>query len=172
MIGDIIVFHNFKNMTDEQEFFTKEKFEELTKELDNLRKVKRKEIAENLEYAKSLGDLSENAEYHEAREAQANLENKIAKLEMLLKTGAIITDNKKNQSGEVVGVSSTVTVENTANNERKIFVIVGSEESDIGSGKISIHSPVGEALTGKRKGESTIVKTPKGLISYKIIEVK
>lgn len=159
-------------MPDEQEFFTKEKFEELTKELDELKKTKRKEVAENLEYAKSLGDLSENAEYHEAREAQANLENKIAKLEMLLKTGAIITDNKKNQSSEIVCVSSTVTVEKTGTNERKTFQIVGGEESDIGCGKISIHSPVGEALVGKRKGESIVVKTPKGPVSYKILETK
>ena len=159
-------------MTDEQEFFTKEKFEELTKELDFLKKTKRKEIAENLEYAKSLGDLSENAEYHEAREAQANLENKIAKLEMLLKTGEIIAGDKKIQSGGAVSVGSTVTVEKIDNSERKIFHIVGGEESDVSGGKISIHSPMGEALAGKRKGESTIVKTPKGPAGYKIIEVK
>ena len=159
-------------MADEQEFFTKEKFEELTKELNDLKRNKRKEIAENLEYAKSLGDLSENAEYHEAREAQANLENKIAKLEMLLKTGAIITDDKKSHSSGMVGVSSTVTVAKAGNSEHKIFHIVGGEESDVSSGKISIHSPMGEALAGKRKGESIIVKTPKGPVSYKIVEVK
>lgn len=159
-------------MADEQEFFTKEKFEELTKELDDLKKTKRKEIAENLEYAKSLGDLAENAEYHEARETQANLENKIARLEMLLKTGAIVTSDKKNQSGGATSVGSTVTVEKASSNERKIFHIVGSEESDIGSGKISIHSPMGEALAGKKKGESIKVKTPKGLVDYKIIDVK
>ena len=159
-------------MNDEQEFLTKEKFEELTKELDFLKKIKRKEIAENLEYAKSLGDLSENAEYHEVREAQANLENKIAKLEMLIKTGAIVaTHTKKNQNGNI-GIGSTVTVEKKGGGERKIFVIVGNEESDIGSGKISIHSPVGEALTGKRKGDLAMVKTPRGPVAYKITEVK
>ncbi|OHA25722.1 MAG: hypothetical protein A3D52_01515 [Candidatus Taylorbacteria bacterium RIFCSPHIGHO2_02_FULL_44_36] len=159
-------------MTDDQEFFTKDKFEELTKELDFFKKTKRKEIAENLEYAKSLGDLSENAEYHEAREAQANLENKIARLEMLLKTGAIVTDDKKIQSGGVVSVGSTVTVEKVGNNDRKIFDIVGSEESDIDSGKISIHSPMGEALAGKRKGESVVVQAPRGPVGYKIIDIK
>ncbi len=159
-------------MTDEQEFFTKEKFEELTKELDDLKKTKRKEIAENLEYAKSLGDLAENAEYHEAREAQANLENKIAKLETLLKTGAIINDDRKNQSSGTIGVGSTVTIEKIDNREHKTFHIVGSEESDIGGGKISIHSPIGEALVNKKKGESIIVKTPKGPVGYKILEIK
>jgi len=158
-------------MTDEQEFLTKDKFEELTKELDFLKKTKRKEIAENLEYAKSLGDLSENAEYHEAREAQGNLENKIAKLEMLLKTGAIMTSGGKTQGGNI-SVGSTVTVEKKDNGERKIFKIVGSEESDIGNGKISIHSPMGEAISGKRKGDLVVVQTPKGPVGYKIIEVK
>ncbi|MEK7081705.1 MAG: transcription elongation factor GreA [Patescibacteria group bacterium] len=158
-------------MTDEQEFLTKDKFEELTKELDFLKKTKRKEIAESLEYAKSLGDLSENAEYHEAREAQANLENKIAKLEMLLKTGAIVTGSGKTQGGSI-SVGSTVTVEKKDNGERKIFVIVGSEESDIGSDKISIHSPMGEALAGKRKEDVIIVQTPRGPADYKIVAVK
>src|SRR3989344_2381171 len=134
-------------MTDEQEFFTKEKFEELTKELDFLKKTKRKEIAENLE-------------------------NKIAKLEMLLKTGEIIAGDKKIQSGGAVSVGSTVTVEKIDNSERKIFHIVGGEESDVSGGKISIHSPMGEALAGKRKGESIIVKTPKGPVNYKVVEVK
>lgn len=158
-------------MADEQEFLTKEKFEELTKELDFLKKTKRKEIAENLEYAKSLGDLSENAEYHEVREAQANLENKIAKLETLLKTGAIVSDSGKTHGGNV-SIGSTVTIEKINNKERKIFIMVGNEESDIGNGKVSIHSPIGEALTGKRKGDLAIVKTPKGPVEYKIIEVK
>ncbi|HEY4496429.1 MAG TPA: transcription elongation factor GreA [Candidatus Paceibacterota bacterium] len=159
-------------MNDEQEFLTRDKFEELTKELDFLKKTKRKEIAESLEYAKSLGDLSENAEYHEARETQANLENKIAKLEILLKTGAIVTNDEKTQISGIISVGSTITIEKTDNNEIKVFQIVGSEESDIGGGKISIHSPLGEGLNGKKKGDSIVVKTPKGNVSYKIIKVK
>ena len=158
-------------MTSEQEFFTKEKFEELTKELDYLKKTKRKEIADNLEYAKSLGDLAENAEYHEAREAQANLEDKITKLEILLKTGSIITNNSKGKDGRA-NVGSVVTIKKNGDGEGKTFQLVGSEESDIANNKVSIHSPMGEALSGKRKGESITVQTPKGPVNYKITEVK
>jgi len=87
-----------------QEYLTKEKYEELVMELDNLKKVKRKEVAESLEYAKSLGDLSENAEYQEAREWQANIEDRIAKLESILKTAEIVS----NYHGDTAGIGSTV----------------------------------------------------------------
>lgn len=155
-------------MATDKEFLTKEKFEELSKELDFLKKSKRKEVAENLEYAKSLGDLSENAEYHEAREAQANLEDRIAKLEAMLKS-VEIADTKR---GEGISFGSEVTIQKEGDSEEKVFRLVGSEESDISSGRISIHSPIGEALLEHKVGEIVSVRTPKGKVNYKIVRVK
>src|SRR3989344_3520870 len=106
----------------DQEYLTKEKFKELEKELEHLKTTKRKEIADSLEYAKSLGDLSENQEYQEARDSQAVLEDRISRLEMILKSAAIVST----QSGSVVGVGSTIIIERASDKARKTFVIVGS----------------------------------------------
>ena len=154
---------------DKTEYLTKEKYEELRKELEHLKTDKRREIAENLEYAKSLGDLSENAEYHEARSDQANLEDRIAKLEIMLKTAVIVSLDKHT---EVIGIGSTVTIQKEKDKGESIYKIVGSEEADLNSGKLSLHSPLGEALLGKNKGELVSVTTPKGLINYKISAIK
>lgn len=151
-----------------QEYLTKEKYEELTKELDNLKKVKRKEVAESLEYAKSLGDLSENAEYQEAREWQANIEDRIAKLESILKSAEIVS----NYHGETAGIGSTVTIQKQGETGNKIYKIVGSEEADMSAGKLSNKSPIGAAMMGKKKGQTFSCSTPSGAVSYKIIDVK
>lgn len=150
------------------EYLTKEKYEELSKELRDLKSVKRKEVAENLEYAKSLGDLSENAEYHEAREAQAKLEDRIMKLEGLLKSASIV-ENKK---GEIITIGSTALVQKEGGKETYSYKLVGSEEADVLAGKISIHSPLGVALQNKKKGEMVSFNAPGGLIKYKIISVE
>src|SRR3989344_7360621 len=114
-------------MPDAPEYLTQEKYNELVQELNNLKTNRRKEVAENLEYAKSLGDLSENAEYQEAREMQANIEDRIARLENLLKTASIISG----KTSDVVTVGSTVTVEHKKNRKESTYTIVGSEEADI-----------------------------------------
>src|SRR5688572_21375907 len=114
------------------EYLTKEKFNELEKELQNLKTVKRKEIAESLEYAKSLGDLSENQEYQEARDSQAVLEDRINRLEGILKTASIVSA----QSSSVVAVGSQITVEKEKDKSRKSYSIVGSEEADAAKGLI------------------------------------
>ncbi len=155
-------------MPDSKQYLTKEKFEELQKELDGLKKVKRKEVAESLEYAKSLGDLSENAEYHEAREDQAALEDRIAKLENILSTAEIMSFHHT----EAVGIGSTVVVQKDGEKSSHKFEVVGSEEANISVGKISLHSPLGEAMAGKRKGESFSFLSPKGTMSYKIVEIE
>ena len=155
-------------MAQENEYLTKEKFEELTKELEHLRTDKRKEVAENLEYSKGLGDLAENAEYHEAREMQANVENRIAQLESILKTAVIVSD----KHGGTVNVGSTVIVEKAKDQSRQTFMLVGSEEVDVTNGKISIHSPLGSALVGKRKGDHVEFKSPSGIIGYTVSDVK
>jgi transcription elongation factor GreA len=150
----------------DKEYLTKEKFDEFTKELAELRGVKRKEVAKNLEYAKSLGDLSENAEYHEARDAQAVIEDRISKLEILLKDAVIISGDH----GGTVNVGSLVTVEKDG--KKFTYSIVGSEEADVISNKISVRSPLGQAVMGKKKGENFSYDAPNGKISYKVLEVK
>jgi transcription elongation factor GreA len=155
-------------MQEENEYLTKEKFEELTKELENLKTEKRKEVAENLEYSKGLGDLSENAEYHEAREMQVALESRIEKLDAMLKSAIIVSD----RHGSTVNIGSTVVVQNEKGGNKQTFILVGSEEVDVTSGKISMHSPLGSALLGKRKGDHAEFQSPRGPIGYTILEVK
>jgi transcription elongation factor GreA len=152
-----------------EELMSRDKFEELTRELDELRTTRRKEVAEQLEYARSLGDLSENAEYQEAREMQAAVEERIGKLEHVLKNAKIVSEGKKSDH---VGMGSTVTVQKVGGDEKKIYTIVGAEESDMFSGKISYHSPLGSALLNKKKGDEFSFHTPKGSQKYKILKVE
>ena len=151
-----------------EEYLTKEKFDELNKELESLKTVKRKEVAEALEYAKSLGDFSENQEYQEARDNQAILEDRINRLESILKSAKIISI----QSANVVSVGSVITVEKDGTKVRKVYNMVGSEEADANLGKISIRSPLGMSAMGKSKGETFSFETPSGMMSYKIIDIK
>jgi transcription elongation factor GreA len=147
------------------EYLTLEKKTLLENELHTLMSVRRKEIAEALEYAKSLGDLSENAEYHQAREDQANCEDRITHIEQILKNAVLVETGATG----IVHVGSTVTVQKKGEKEEKTFALVGSEEADSISGKISNESPLGEALIGKKKGDKVIVHAPKGEIEYTII---
>lgn len=155
-------------MSDTSEYLTKEKFEELKIELDELKTVRRKKVAEDLEYAKSLGDLSENAEYHEARENQANVEDRIARLEQMLKSAVIMDDHHT----DVVGIGSMVHIQKEKEKSSHTYKIVGSEEADLSAGKLSIHSPLGEAMLGKKKGDMFSVTTPKGIVHYKVVSLE
>jgi transcription elongation factor GreA len=154
-------------MDSQKEYLSPEKFEELKAELHQLKTVERKEVAERLEYAKSLGDLSENAEYHEARDQQADIEDRIKLLEEMLKRVVLMTD----KHGQIVEVGSTVVVQKDGSSELT-YKIVGSEEADMPAGKISFQSPIGGALLGRRKGETVSVATPKGEVNYSILDVK
>lgn len=152
----------------DKNYLSKEKLKELEEELEELRTNKRKEITEDLKYAKSLGDLSENAEYHEARDAQAILESRIKYLENLIKNAEIVSSKR----GSVVGVGSKVVLSKDSNGqEKREFEIVGSEESDSLKGKISNESPLGSALVGRKKGESFEYDTPNGKVSYTVVDV-
>lgn len=146
------------------EYLTPEKKKELENELNQLMTVRRKEIADALEYAKSLGDLSENAEYHQAREDQANCEDRINHLEQILKNAEVVD---KHTAG-TVEVGTTVTVVKKGDKDERQFTIVGSEEADSFGGKISNESPLGAALLGKKKGEDVTFSTPKGDMTYTI----
>jgi len=154
-------------MTENTKYLTTEKFKELEKELVELKTTKRKEVAANLEYARSLGDLSENAEYQEAREIQATTEDRIANIENILKTAEIVSD----QRGDIVSMGSTVSLEKQSDRSTQKWKIVGSEEVNTTDGKISNHSPLGSMLIGKKKGDMVSVTTPKGEVSYKILSV-
>jgi transcription elongation factor GreA len=152
----------------EKEYLTKEKHKELTEELEYLKKTKRKEVAEQLEYAKSLGDLSENAEYHEARETQGIVEDRIQKLESILKSATIVSSH----ATDSVTVGSVVTVVRDGKKDEIVYTIVGGEESDLTSGKISVRSPFGISIVGKKKGDHFSYEAPVGKIKYKIISIK
>ncbi len=154
-------------MEEKREYLTKEKYEELTKELKELKSTKRKEIAEVLDYARGLGDLSENAEYHEARALQAGVEERIIKLEAILKNATMVQD----KHGDHAVIGSTVVVEKDGGT-KKTYMIVGSAESDMASGKISNRSPLGAAMLGKKKGEGFSFNSPAGIQKYKVVDIK
>jgi transcription elongation factor GreA len=154
-------------MNQAEDYITEEKRVALIAELEDLKGPKRKEILESLEYAKSLGDLSENAEYHQTREEQGKLEARIAKIEQILQSSKTV----KGGGGDIIEIGSKAVVQNEDTKEEKNYVIVGSEEADMAKGKISNRSPLGVALFGKKKGERISFKTPKGEVNYKIINV-
>ncbi len=149
-------------------FLTQEKFEELKKQLDHLKTVRRKEVAESLEYARSLGDISENAEYQEARDMQAAIEERIQYLEQVIKEAKIVAHVKK---GDVVGLGSEVTIKKGDEKESHTYTIVGSEEANIHDHKLSYLSPLGEALMGKAKEDTFTFDTPGGKQTYTILKV-
>ena len=156
-------------MADAQEIVvSQEKFDEMLKELDHLKTVRRTEIAKNLGYARSLGDLSENAEYQEARDLQAATEERIKKLEELVKHTKIITDGKKKDE---VSFNSKVSIKKEDSTDVHEYTIVGSEEADMRVKKLSHISPLGAALMGKKKGDMFTFSTPAGKQTYTIEKV-
>ena len=140
--------------------------EKIKSELQELKTKKRQEIARRLQEAKDLGDLSENAEYFEAKEAQSLNENRITELEDLLKNAVII---KTSDAEDIVKIGSTIEVQ--INNNTEIFLIVGSAEAKPQEGKISNESPLGRAFLNKKIGDEVEVKTPGGVVKYKIIKI-
>jgi len=155
-------------MPTDTQYLTNEKHQELQKELDHLRVDRRKEVAEHLEYAKKLGDLSENAEYHQAREEQAEVEDRIMRLETLLKTAVITGAGGK----DIITIGSTLRLQKDGDNKSYVYTIVGSEEADMSHGKISNLSPLGSALLGHKKGDQVTINTPKGKVTYTIVIIK
>lgn len=154
-------------MTQEKSYLSKEKHAELKQELEYLTHERRREIAESLEAAKALGDLSENAEYHAARESQVAVEERIMQIEEILKNAVIMTAKHKT---DAVGIGSVVTVKKAK--EEKTYTVVGSEEADIAQGKISNQSPLGKAIFGKKKGDAFTYTTPQGIVEGTITEIR
>ncbi len=154
-------------MKQSDNYITEEKKKALELELKELEGPKRKEILDNLEYAKSLGDLSENAEYHQTREDQGKLEERIKKIQQILQSSKVVSGG----GGDIIEIGSKVVVLKKGETEEKTYQIVGSEEADMAQGKISNKSPFGEALFGMKKGDEISFKIPSGTVSYKIINV-
>lgn len=148
---------------------TYEGLKKLEEELEYLKSVKRKEIAERIKYALSFGDISENAEYDEAKNEQAYIEARIAYLENILKHAKVIDEDEVNT--EVVGLGTKVRVLDMDENEETEYMIVGSTEADPSNFKISNESPVGKALMGKTVGSEVRVEVPDGIINLKILKI-
>jgi len=151
---------------------TKDGYKKLTEELENLKNVKRQEIAARIKEAISYGDLSENSEYEEAKNEQAFIEGRILELEEKIKNAKII-DGKKKSGGKIVQIGSRVTVKNRSVRGSKPveYIIVGSTEADYES-KISNESPVGSALLDKSVGDKVKVVVPAGIMEYEILNIK
>jgi len=149
-----------------EQIISQEGYDKLKNELGHLLNVKRPEIAARIESAKDLGDLSENAEYHDAKEAQAFNDGRIIHLNSLLKNLTVVTNGG---SKDEVTMGSEVAV--ISNGEEKIFKIVSFNEADPAEGKISNESPLGLAFLGRKKGSKVKVNTPKGELEYEIKKI-
>jgi len=150
-------------------YLTKSRLVELENELRDLKTAGRKSIAEKIAEARAHGDLSENAEYDAAKEAQSHLELKIGKLETMLSRVKIISPN--DMPGDEVYILSVVKVYDTKLKEEISFTLVSPEEADFEQDKISVTSPIGKALLGKKKNDVVEVQVPDGVIKYKILSI-
>lgn len=146
-------------------YLTQEGLEKLKKELDYLQNVKRKEISEKIKHTASQGDLKENAAYHIAKEEQGFVEGRIGELKDIISQAKVI----ERGSGDAVEIGSRVSLKSKSGKEE--FQLVGPEEADITNGKISFKSPLGEAILGKKKGDSAKLKTGEGTKEYKIVDI-
>ena len=152
----------------EEILLTKEGYAEKIELLENLRTVKRVEIAERLKEAIAYGDISENSEYDSAKNEQAELEDRIVKLESLIKNAKIIED--VGEKG-IVRIGQKVTIRKVGSKEKIVYTIVSSSEADPINGKISNVSPVGAALIDKKVKDKVDVKLPNGVASYEVISI-
>lgn len=155
--------------TDKEVLLTQEGYQNIEKELEYLSTEKRAEIAERIKIALGFGDLSENSEYDEAKNAQAANENKIAELENKLRYAKIIDESEIDT--KTVQVGNTVKVLDMEFNEEELYTIVGSTEVDLSQNKISNESPIGSALMGAKKGQVVEAQAPVGTIKYKIVSI-
>lgn len=149
---------------------TAEGYAQLEKELKNLKSVERPNVIVQIAEAREHGDLSENAEYHAAREKQSFIEGRIAELESVLSVAEVI--DTSNLSGDVVRFGATIRIADEDTDEETTYQIVGAHEANLEKGKISISSPLARGLIGKKLGDSVEVRSPGGKRSYEIIEVK
>ena len=150
-------------------YYTAEGLKKLKEELDHLRDVERPKASEAIAEARDKGDLSENAEYDAAKEAQGLLELKIAKMEEIFSNARLIDESQLDTSK--VLVLSTVTLKITANGAKMTYTLVAESEADLKTGKISVSSPIGKGLLGKKVGETAEIAVPNGKITFEIVEI-
>jgi len=158
-----------KIMSKKISYYTKEGLDKITNELNHLKTKGRADIAKQIAEARDKGDLSENAEYDAAKDAQGHLEAKIAKLEDLVSNARLIDESKIDTS--MVSILSKVTIKNKKNGASVTYTLVSEEEADLKAGKISTQSPIGKGLLGKKKGDVAKVKTPAGEMEFEVVNI-
>lgn len=150
-------------------YYTEEGLKKLQDDLNHLKTVERPSISKQIAEARDKGDLSENAEYDAAKEAQGLLELKIAKMEELLANARLIDESKIDTSK--VSVLSKVKIRNLANKAEMTYTLVAETEADLKSGKISVTSPIGKGLLGRKKGDIAEIEVPSGIMKFEIVEI-
>ena len=152
------------------QYFTEEGLQKLKDELDHLKSVERPKVIQQIAEARDKGDLSENAEYDAAKEAQGHLEDRINKLESLYSNARVIDTSKLDIS--TVRLLTKVTIKNTSNNMEMSYSLVPEAEADFKSKKISVSSPIGKGLLGKSVGEIAEIQIPNGIIKFEIMKIE
>jgi transcription elongation factor GreA len=157
-------------MTKKISYYTKEGLERLTNELATLKTKGRSDIAKQIAEARDKGDLSENAEYEAAKDAQGHLEARIAQMENSLSGARLLDETRIDTSS--VSILSKVTIKNKKNGASVTYMLVSEEEADLKAGKISTQSPIGKGLLGKKKGDMVKIKTPAGEMELEIVNIE
>ena len=150
-------------------YYTKEGLQKLRDELNQLKDIERPKASAAIAEARDKGDLSENAEYDAAKEAQGLLEMRISKLEETLSNARLIDESQLDTSKALI--LSTVTIKNKMNNQQMTYTLVAESEADLKSGKISVNSPIGKGLLGKSVGDIAEIQVPNGVIQFEIVEI-
>ncbi len=155
---------------DREVILTEEGYKKLREEIEHLSTHKRREVAERIKVAREFGDISENSEYDDAKNEQAQIESRIQQLEQKLRNARVVdTEHLDNQS---VSIGHRVTLKNTQSKETVEYSIVGSAEADPRNRRLSNESPVGKAILGRKKGEKVTIPAPRGVIEYQIVKIQ
>ena len=153
----------------EVSYYSEEGLKKLKEELAQLEQVERPRVSQEIADARDKGDLSENAEYHAAKEEQSLLETKIAKLKNVVANARIIDESQLDTSK--ILIHSVVKLKNTANKMEFTYTLVADSESDVRNGKLSVNSPIGKGLLGKKVGEVAEIKVPNGIMKFEVLEI-
>lgn len=154
----------------EEILLTQEGYEKLESELNNLKNVKRREVAKRIKVAREFGDISENSEYDDAKNEQAFIEGRIKEIEIMLRSARIVKDDEI--TGDTVNLGTIVKLKDMDTNDEFSYKIVGSAEADPLNFKISNESPIGKAILGHKKGDTVKVEVPSGITEYEILSIK
>jgi transcription elongation factor GreA len=158
-------------MPDKEVLLTLEGLEKLEKELEHLKTVARRQVAENIKQALEFGDISENSEYDDAKNEQAFIEGRIATIEKMLRNARVIDETENTKHKDIVTLGSKIRLKDLETGDEHDYVLVGSAEADPAHDRISNEAPVGRAILGKKVGTTVEVAVPAGVIQYKILEV-